>query len=124
MNVKVDRNFNRFQNDVAALTDDELVKIMKQFSHIEKLTWTMVQAQTSRTQGESGGLNWKKLDGQKTSLGDQVHSLRMSKTVRARAFRSAEYMVFLSLHPKHGAEYDEPGLEEVEGLPVKIAAGS
>lgn len=117
--IKIDRSFKRFKEDVAELSDVELARILNKLTHIGQMTWNMLNSQTSKTLGESGGLNWKPIKNQATAQGNQIHSLRLSKAIRARAFRDSAWMVFLSLHTDHDSVYDEPGGEDVTGHPPK-----
>ena len=110
-NIEVDLEFPRAQKELQALENKELDQIEATIEKVKKMTWDQVYKTSSKTQKR--GLNWEPIDGQQTTSGKSIASIRVSGKSRARVCRDGNFMKFISFHPDHDSAYDEDGGEEI-----------
>ena len=80
------------------LESAELAQVAASLAQIQKLDWSNVYA--------SKGLRWEAIDHLKAPDGKStVYSVRLSQKIRGLAFREADFMRFISLHPDHDSAY-------------------
>ncbi len=110
-NIEVDLEFPRAQKELQVLENKELDQIEATIEKVKKMTWDQVYKTSSKTQKR--GLNWEPIDGQQTTSGKSIASIRVSGKFRARVCRDGNFMKFISFHPDHDSAYDEDGGEEI-----------
>lgn len=110
-NIEVDLEFPRAQKELQALENKELDQIEATIEKVKKMTWDQVYKTSSKTQKR--GLNWEPIDGQQTTSGKSIASIRVSGKSRARVCRDGNFMKFISFHPDHDSAYDEDGGEDI-----------
>ena len=97
--VRLDLNSPEFLEVFLRLEGADLVQVAASLDRIRKLDWANVYA--------SKGLNWEAIDHLKAPDGKSVvYSVRLSRRIRALAFRQGEFMRFVSLHPDHDSAYE------------------
>ena len=97
--VRLDLNSPEFLEVFLRLDAADLVQVAASLDRIAKLDWSNVYA--------SKGLHWEAIDHLKAPDGKStVYSVRLSQKIRGLAFRSGEFMRFISLHPDHDSAYD------------------
>jgi hypothetical protein len=69
---------------------------------LQKTTWQELWEQSTKGKGKTG-FNYEFIDNDK-DLG-KIHSIRITRTSRARVIRDHEWMRFISLHPDHESAY-------------------
>lgn len=109
--IEIDLEWPRAQEELQNLEVKELDQIEATIEKIKQMTWDQVYKTASKTQKR--GLNWEPIDGQKTSSGKTIASIRVSRKSRARVCRDGNFMRFISFHPDHDSAYDEDGGEEI-----------
>lgn len=95
--VLLDLNSPLFQDVFLALEATELKQAVAALSRLKGMDWNIVYAHT--------GFNWEAVDHIKSPTGAKVHSLRLSRKVRALAYRDGDFLRFISLHPDHDSAY-------------------
>ena len=101
--VQLDLSFPALNKEIENLEKDDLESFFKSLEKIEVMTWAQIYATSSKTLRR--GLNWEPIQGQTTSDGKQVASVRITKKFRARVVRDGVFMRFISLHPDHDSAY-------------------
>ena len=97
--VRLDLNSPEFLEVFFRLESADLVQVATSLDRIRRLDWANVYA--------SKGLNWEAIDHLKAPDGKSVvYSVRLSRRIRALAFRQGEFMRFVSLHPDHDSAYE------------------
>ena len=96
--VLLDLNSPSFQDVFLALEAAELKQVAATLSRLKGMDWNTVYAHT--------GFNWEAVDHIKTPNGAKAHSLRLSRKVRALAYRDGDFLRFISLHPDHDSAYE------------------
>ena len=61
------------------------------------MTWEQIQA--------SKGLRWELIQSRQGPEGQQLYSMRISRSCRAVAWRDGPWLCFLSLHPYHDSAH-------------------
>ena len=95
--IALDLNNPEFQRDWFALEHDEAVAILATLRKLLRLDWNQLYSDP--------GLRWEAILSRTGSEGQRIYSLRVTKRVRAVAYRQAEFLRFLSLHPDHDSAY-------------------
>jgi hypothetical protein len=95
--VKLDLNNAEFQSAWFALERDELVAFMATLRKLNLLEWQQVY--------RDKGLNWEAIGSKSGPHGQTVYSLRVTRKMRATAYRDGEVMKFLGIHPDHDSAY-------------------
>ncbi len=97
--VRIDLNSPAFLEVFLRLDGAELTQVTGSLDRIRKLDGSNVYA--------SKGLHWEVIDHLKAPDGrSAVYSVRLSRKIRALAFRDGELMRFISLHPDHDSAYE------------------
>ena len=95
--VRLDLNSPEFQDVFFRLETQELKQVVASLRRLRELDWSGVYRHT--------GFRWEEIQHLKAPNGAGVYSLRMSEKVRALAFREADFLRFISLHPDHDSAY-------------------
>lgn len=96
--VRLDLNNEAFQEAYFALEVAELKHVSATLRRLRGMNWNVVYMQ--------GGLNWEAVEHVRTPTGAKAYSLRLSRKVRALAYRDGDFLRFLSLHPDHDSAYE------------------
>jgi len=95
--IALDLNNPEFQSDWFALERDEAPAVLATLRKITRLDWNQLYADP--------GLRWEAILSRTGPAGQRLYSLRVTKRVRAIAYRQGEFLRFLSLHPDHDSAY-------------------
>lgn len=95
--VRLDLNNPEFQRAFLNLSKENLLATVSALRRIEQMTWTQVYS--------DAGLRWELIHSRLGPQGRRIYSVRLSKRMRAVAFRQDEWMRFLSIHPEHDPAY-------------------
>ena len=95
--IALDLNNPEFQRDWFALERDEALAVLATLRKILRLDWNELYADR--------GLRWEAILSRPGPAGQRLYSLRVTKRVRAVAYRQGEFLRFLSLHPDHDSAY-------------------
>jgi hypothetical protein len=96
--VLLDLNSPSFQEVFFALEAAELKQVVATLRRLRAMDWNTLYTHT--------GLNWEAVDHVKPPNGAKAHSLRVSRKVRALAYRDGDFLRFISLHPDHDSAYE------------------
>lgn len=96
--VVLDLNSPAFQEVFFSLEAVELKLVVAALRRLRGMDWNAVYAHP--------GFNWEAVDHVKTPNGAKAHSLRLSRKVRALAYRDGDILRFISLHPDHDSAYE------------------
>ena len=66
---------------------------------LSRLEWATLYQHT--------GFHWEAIEHLRASNGAQVYSLRLSRRIRALAYRDGDFLRFLSLHLDHDSAYEQ-----------------
>jgi len=95
--IALDLNNPEFQRDWFALERDEALTVLATLRKILRLDWNELYADR--------GLRWEAILSRPSPAGQRLYSLRVTKRVRAVAYRQGDFLRFLSLHPDHDSAY-------------------
>jgi len=96
--VKLDLNNAVFQKNLLELDKVERNRVLDTLNKLLQLDWDQVY--------RDPGLKWEKISSISPPAGiDVVYSLRITQGRRATAYRSDEFMRFLTIEPDHDATY-------------------
>ena len=95
--VKLDLNSPEFQEVFFRLEFSELKQVVASLRRLRQLDWNSVYSHT--------GFNWEVIKHIRTPNGATAHSLRLSEKIRAIAYRDADFLRIISLHPDHDSAY-------------------
>ena len=95
--VVLDLNNPAFLNDWFQLEKAEAMAVLDTLRKIRGMEWDLVY--------RDRGLRWETIISRKGPAGQRIYSLRITRMVRATAYRDREYLRFLSLHPDHDSAY-------------------
>jgi hypothetical protein len=95
--IELDLNNPEFQDNWLALQRDDAMAILASLRQIRQIDWR--QLQTSK------GLRYELIQSRRGPNGERLHSIRISRKVRAVVMREGNVLRFLSLHPDHDSAY-------------------
>ena len=95
---RLDLNSPEFLEVFFQLEASELKQVVKSLRRLQGLDWNGLYRHT--------GFQWEAIEHLRAPNGARIHSLRLSQRIRALAFRDAEYLRFVSLHPEHDSAYE------------------
>ena len=95
--IALDLNNPEFQRDWFALEHDEALAVLATLRKILRLDWNQLYGDP--------GLRWEAILSRPGPGGQRLYSLRVTKRVRAVAYRQGDFLRFLSLHPDHDSAY-------------------
>jgi hypothetical protein len=96
--VLLDLNHAAFQKDWFALERQEAFAVLATLTKLSQMNWDDLY--------RDRGLRWEAIQSRVGPADQRLYSLRVTKQVRAVAFRDGTYLRFLSLHPDHDSAYD------------------
>jgi hypothetical protein len=96
--VLLDLNSPSFLDVFLALEAAELKQVAATLRRLKGMNWNVVYTYP--------GLNWEAIDHVTTPNRAKAHSLRLSRKVRALAYRDGDFLRFISLHPDHDSAYE------------------
>ena len=96
--VRLDLNNEVFQDNLLALDKTESARVLNTLRKLRQMTWTQVY--------RDSGLKWEKIESVKPPSGiDAVYSLRITQARRATAYRTGDFMRFLTIQQDHDSTY-------------------
>ena len=96
--VRLDLNNPEFQRTLFALQKARAVEVIGTLRKIAAMTWGQVY--------QDKGLRWERIESLPAPEGGQVvYSLRITRSMRALAYRQGEFMRFLLVSADHDATY-------------------
>jgi hypothetical protein len=96
--VLLDLNNPVFQRAWFALEKDEKLAVLKTLEKMVQLEWLEVY--------RDKGLRWEAIQSRTGPNGGRIYSLRMTKKMRAVAFRDGEILRLLDLYADHDGSYE------------------
>lgn len=96
--IRLDFNSPEFQDVFFRLQVDELKQVVASLRRLRALDWDSLYRHT--------GFRWEAIEHLRAPNGAKVYSLRLSQRIRAVAFRDAEFLRLISLHPDHDSAYE------------------
>lgn len=95
--IRLDLNSPEFQAQLFRLSKEDQRHALATLRKVSEMSWEQVYRDT--------GLKWEVILSRSGESGERLHSLRMSRQLRAIAIREGEWMRFVSLHPDHDSAY-------------------
>jgi hypothetical protein len=95
--VRLDLNHPEFLNDLFALEREELLAALGTLRKIHRMDWADVY--------RDAGLKWEAIQTRRGPTGQRVYSLRITRRVRAVAFREGNMLCLLAIHADHDSAY-------------------
>ncbi|MEW6364035.1 MAG: hypothetical protein AB1714_05290 [Acidobacteriota bacterium] len=95
--VRIDLNNPEFQADLFALQKEEQFEILGTLKKISKMSWEQVY--------RDPGLRWEACLSRKGPHGERLYTFRITRKLRALAYRQEDWLRILSLHPDHDSAY-------------------
>jgi hypothetical protein len=95
--VRLDLNSPEFQDVLFRLEQAELKQVVASLRRLRGLDWDSLYQHT--------GFRWEAIEHLSAPRGSKVYSLRLSRKVRAIAFRQGDFLRLVSLHPDHDSAY-------------------
>ena len=96
--VRLDLNSPEFQDVLFQLESAELKQVVASLRRLSRLEWATLYRHT--------GFHWEAIEHLRAPNGTRVYSLRLSRQIRALAYRDGDFLRFLSLHPDHDSVYE------------------
>ena len=96
--IRLDLNNPEFQANLLALEKSEAWAVLKTLRLLQEMDWSQLRS--------SKGLRWELIQSRQGPKGQRLHSIRISRSCRAVAWRDGDWLPFLSLHPEHDSAYD------------------
>lgn len=112
--IQLDLNNPEFQPNLFSLDKPEAWAVLKTLRLLQAMTWEQIQA--------SKGLRWDLIQSRQEPFGQQLYSMRISRSCRAVAWREGAWLRFLSPHP--GAFIEGVVLEPCELSIRQVASES
>ena len=95
--VLLDLNSPEFQDTLFSL---ELLDLRQGIGSLRRL-----RAQDWQGVYSHAGFHWEAIDYIQTPNGTKAYSIRLSRRIRAIAYREGDYLRLVSLHPDHDSAY-------------------
>jgi hypothetical protein len=95
--VLLDLNSPAFQETLFSLEIAELRQVIGGLRRLRGQDWQGVYGHT--------GLQWEAIDHIQTPNGAKAYSIRLSRRIRAIAYREGDYLRLVSVHPDHDSAY-------------------
>jgi hypothetical protein len=91
--IRLDLNNPECQANLLAMEKQEAWAVLKTLRLLQTMSWEQLQS--------SKGLRWELIQSRQGPAGERLHSLRISRSCRAVAWRDGPWLRLLSLHPDH-----------------------
>ena len=95
--VQLDLNNPEFQQEWFSLEREEAMSVLATLRKIHVLDWQQLY--------RDKGLHWEAINSRSGPAGKRLYSLRITRSMRAVAYREGDFLRFLSLHPDHDSAY-------------------
>ena len=95
--ILLDLNNPAFQETWFALDRSEALAVLATLRKIRQLDWSRLYADR--------GLRWEAILSKTGPAGRRIYSLRITRSMRAVAYREGAFLRFLSLHADHDSAY-------------------
>lgn len=96
--VRLDLNDSDFQDDLLNLRKPDRHSALETLNKLGQMTWNQVY--------RDNGLKWEKIAGVTPPPGvSAIHSLRITQSRRATAYRDGDFIRFLTIASDHDATY-------------------
>ena len=95
--VLLDLNNPAFQEGWFTLEREEALAVVATLRKIHELDWDQLY--------RDRGLRWEAILSRVGPAGQRIYSPRVTRRVRAIAYRDGDFLRFLSLHPDHDSAY-------------------
>ena len=95
--VRLDLNHDEFLNDWFALEREDQLALFGTFRKIRQMDWEDLY--------RDKGIRWEAVQTRQGPTGQRVYSLRITRRVRAIAYREGNLLCFLAIHPDHYSAY-------------------
>jgi hypothetical protein len=95
--VLLDLNSPAFQDTLFSLELPDLRQVIGSLRRLRSQDWQGVYGHT--------GFHWEVIDHIQTPNGAKAYSIRLSRRIRAIAYREGDYLRLVSLHPDHDSAY-------------------
>jgi hypothetical protein len=95
--VALDLNNPEFQQNWFALEHEEALAVLATLRKIHRMEWNQLYSDRR--------LRWEAILSRSGPSGQRLDSLRVTRRVRAVAYRDGEFLRFLSLHADHDSTY-------------------
>jgi hypothetical protein len=95
--VRLDLNSPEFQDVLFQLEAAELKQVIASLRRLSGLDWANLY--------RHNGFQWEAIEHLTAPNRGKVYSLRLSRRIRALAYRDGDFLRFLSLHPDHESAY-------------------
>jgi hypothetical protein len=96
-NIVLDLNHEVFQRDLFALNREDAFAIFATLKKIQRLDWSQLYVDP--------GLRWEAIQTRSRPNGTRYYSIRITRRVRAVAFREGDVLRFVEIHPDHDSAY-------------------
>ncbi len=96
--IVLDLNNPVFQQDWFALEREEALAVLATMRKIRQMDWEQLY--------RDRGLRWEAILSRTGPAGQRIYSLRVTRRVRAVAYRERDFLRFLSLHADHNSAYE------------------
>jgi hypothetical protein len=96
--IRLDLNSPAFQDGWLTLEREEALAVLATLRKIRQLDWDQLY--------RDRGLRWEAILSQPGPTGKRMYSLRITRRVRAVAYREGDFLRFVSLHPDHDSAYE------------------
>lgn len=97
MAVKLDLNNRQFQEDWFAFGKEERNAVLESCVKLSAMTWERIY--------RDAGFKWELIQSRRGDIGERIHSIRVTRRMRAVVQRAGDYLEFSSLHPDHDSAY-------------------
>lgn len=95
--IRLDLNNPEFQASLLRIEKDKAWAVLHTLRLLQRMDWSQLP--------RSKGLRWERILSRQAPRGEQLNSLRVSRSCRAVAWRDGDWLRLLSLHPDHGSAY-------------------
>jgi len=95
--VLLDLNNPVFQQEWLALEREEAISVLATLRKIRLLDWEQLY--------RDKGLHWEVINSRSGPAGKRIYSLRITRSMRAVAYREGDFLRLLSLHADHDSAY-------------------
>lgn len=96
--IRLDLNSPAVQDVFFHFEASDVKQVVASLRRLRELNWTSLYRHT--------GFRWEAIEHLEALNGATVYSLRLSRRIRAVAFREGDFLRLISLHPDHDSAYE------------------
>jgi hypothetical protein len=96
--IRLDLNNATFHDGLFSLGRDEALAVLATLRRIREMNWDQLH--------QNRGLRWEAILSRTGPAGQRIYSLRVTKRVRAVAYRDGAFLRLLFLHADHDPAYE------------------